>query len=52
MGLEIPDFDDGPGSPHNIGPKLVETAKTAENAGFSSLWLMDHFFQSDIFIAT
>lgn len=32
-------------SPHATSEKLVEIAKTAENAGFSSLWVMDHFFQ-------
>jgi len=44
IGLQIPCFD-WPGSPRNIGPKLVEIAKTADSAGFSSLWIMDHFFQ-------
>ena len=28
-----------------MGAKLVEIAKAAENAGFSSLWVMDHLFQ-------
>jgi len=36
---------DWPGSPENIGPRLVEIARTAEDAGFSSFWVMDHFFQ-------
>ena len=44
IGLQVPRFD-WPGSPQNIGPKLVEIAKTADRAGFSSLWVMDHFFQ-------
>jgi F420-dependent oxidoreductase-like protein len=44
IGLQIPRFD-WPGNPHNIGAKLAEIAKTAEAAGLSSLWVMDHFFQ-------
>jgi len=44
IGLQIPRFD-WPGSPENIGGKLVEIAKTADKVGFSSLWAMDHFFQ-------
>jgi F420-dependent oxidoreductase-like protein len=44
IGLQIPRFD-WPGSPRNIGAKLGEIAKTADDAGFSSLWVMDHFFQ-------
>ncbi|MEA3441256.1 MAG: LLM class F420-dependent oxidoreductase [Chloroflexota bacterium] len=44
IGLQIPRFD-WPGSPQNIGPKLVEIARAADRAGFSSLWVMDHFFQ-------
>jgi len=44
IGLQIPRFD-WPGSPQNIGQKLVEIAQTADKVGFSSLWFMDHFFQ-------
>lgn len=44
IGLQIYHFD-WPGSPQNIGSKLVEIAKAAEKMGFSSLWVMDHFFQ-------
>jgi len=44
IGLQVYHFD-WPGSPQNIGAKLVEIAKAAENAGFSSLWVMDHLFQ-------
>src|SRR5439155_5296997 len=28
-----------------IGPKLAEIAKTADDCGFASIWVMDHFFQ-------
>ena len=44
IGLQIYYFE-WPHSPQNIGAKLAEIAKTADNAGFSSLWVMDHFFQ-------
>ena len=44
IGLQIYHFD-WPGSPRNIDTKLVEIATTAENAGFTDLWVMDHFFQ-------
>ncbi len=44
IGLQIPRFD-WPDSPHNIGSKLIEIAKAADEAGFSSLWVMDHFYQ-------
>ena len=44
IGLQVYHFD-WPGSPENIGTKLVEIAKTAEDAGFYSFWVMDHFFQ-------
>jgi len=44
IGLQIYHFD-WPGSPENIGSKLIEIAQTAERAGYFSLWVMDHFFQ-------
>lgn len=44
IGLQIPNFT-WPGGPALIGPKLAEIAGTAEEAGFESLWVMDHFFQ-------
>jgi len=44
IGLQIPRFH-WPGSPENIGEKLTEIAKAADNSEFSSLWLMDHFFR-------
>jgi len=43
IGLQIYHFD-WSGSPQNTGVKLAEIAKTADAAGFSSLWVMDHFF--------
>jgi F420-dependent oxidoreductase-like protein len=44
IGLQIPNFT-WPGSPANLGGKLAEIARTADEAGFASLWVMDHFFQ-------
>jgi len=44
LGLQVVRFD-WPGSPANIGPKLGEIARAADEAGFASLWVMDHFFQ-------
>jgi F420-dependent oxidoreductase-like protein len=46
LGLQVIRFD-WPGSPANIGPKLAEIGKTADAAGFDSIWVMDHFFQMD-----
>jgi F420-dependent oxidoreductase-like protein len=28
-----------------MGPRLADIARTAEDAGFESIWVMDHFFQ-------
>ena len=44
IGLQIPYFT-WPGGPPELGPKLGEIARTAEDAGFSSVWVMDHYFQ-------
>ncbi len=44
IGLQIPNFT-WPGGPQEIHNKLAEIARTADEAGFSSLWVMDHFFQ-------
>jgi F420-dependent oxidoreductase-like protein len=46
IGLQIPKFT-WPGGAAELAPRLVEIAKTAEGAGFYSLWVMDHFFQLD-----
>ncbi len=47
IGLQIVRFN-WPGSPNNIGKKLAEIGKTADEVGFSSIWVMDHFFQIDM----
>jgi F420-dependent oxidoreductase-like protein len=44
IGLQIVRFN-WPGSPDNIGAKLAVIAQAADEAGFASLWVMDHFFQ-------
>jgi F420-dependent oxidoreductase-like protein len=44
IGLQIPNFT-YPGGTPVIGPRLAEVARTADEAGFASLWVMDHFFQ-------
>ena len=44
IGLQIPRFH-WPGGPADIAPKLAHIARTADEAGFSSLWVMDHLFQ-------
>jgi F420-dependent oxidoreductase-like protein len=44
LGLQVPSFT-WPGGPEQIGPTLARIARTAEDAGYDSIWVMDHFFQ-------
>ena len=44
IGLQIPNFT-WPGGPAEIAPRLAQIARTADDLGFASLWVMDHFFQ-------
>ena len=44
IGLQIPNFT-WPSGPQKLGSRLAEIARTADDAGFDSLWVMDHFFQ-------
>ena len=44
IGLQIPNFT-YPGGPPQLGPRLADIARTADEAGFYSVWVMDHFFQ-------
>ena len=44
VGLQIPRFT-WPGGDGEIGPRLAQIVKTADDAGFASIWVMDHFFQ-------
>ena len=44
IGLQVPRFN-WSGGTDNIGTKLAEIAGAADDAGFDSLWVMDHFYQ-------
>jgi F420-dependent oxidoreductase-like protein len=44
IGLNIPEFT-WTGGDAVIGPKLAEVARTADEAGFDQISVMDHFFQ-------
>jgi F420-dependent oxidoreductase-like protein len=44
FGLQIPSFT-WPGGPEQIGPTLARIVRTADDVGFDSIWVMDHFFQ-------
>jgi F420-dependent oxidoreductase-like protein len=44
IGLQIPSFT-WPGGSARLGARLGEIARRADEAGFASLWVMDHFFQ-------
>ena len=47
LGLQIPSFT-WPGGAEQIPSKLVRIGQAAEEAGFTSLWVMDHFFQIEM----
>jgi F420-dependent oxidoreductase-like protein len=44
VGLQIPDFT-SPGGPARLGSDLAAVARTADEAGFEFIAVMDHFFQ-------
>ncbi len=44
IGLQIPSFS-WDGGAASLAPKLAEIARTADEVGFRSIWVMDHFFQ-------
>jgi F420-dependent oxidoreductase-like protein len=44
LGLQISSFT-WPGGPQAIGPTLARVVRDADDAGFDSIWVMDHFFQ-------
>lgn len=46
LGLQIPSFT-WPGGPSELSPTLARIACAAYQAGFASLWVMDHFFQTE-----
>jgi F420-dependent oxidoreductase-like protein len=44
IGLQICSFT-WPGGPAAIGPTLARIVRQADEVGFDSIWVMDHFFQ-------
>ena len=44
IGLQIPDFS-SPAGPSRLGADLATVARTADEAGFEYISVMDHFFQ-------
>jgi F420-dependent oxidoreductase-like protein len=44
IGLQVPDFS-GAGGAERLGQQLALVARTADDAGFDSIAVMDHFFQ-------
>jgi F420-dependent oxidoreductase-like protein len=44
IGLQIPDFTN-PGGPARLGADLATVGRTADDAGFEFIAVMDHFFQ-------
>jgi F420-dependent oxidoreductase-like protein len=44
IGLQIPDFS-APRGPERLGAELATVARTADDAGFEYIAVMDHFFQ-------
>jgi len=47
LGLQIPSFA-WAGGPTKLAPMLQQIGQAAEDAGFASLWVMDHFFQIEM----
>jgi F420-dependent oxidoreductase-like protein len=44
LGLQIPRFRSA-GGPPQLASTLASVARAADDAGYASIWLMDHFFQ-------
>jgi F420-dependent oxidoreductase-like protein len=47
IGLQLPNFT-WPGGAAQMPGRLSQIARAAEDAGFYSLWVMDHFFQISV----
>jgi F420-dependent oxidoreductase-like protein len=47
IGLQVPDFT-WPNGPATMGADLARIARTADDAGFDSIAVMDHFFQISV----
>ena len=43
VGLNVANFA-APGGPAGLGAQLAGVARRAEDAGFESFWVWDHFF--------
>ena len=48
IGLQIPSFT-WPGGAAQIRGTLADIAHAADEAGFYSLWVMDHFFSDRLY---
>ncbi|MCO5197160.1 MAG: LLM class F420-dependent oxidoreductase [Anaerolineae bacterium] len=46
ISLQIPSFT-WPGGSAELAPRLKEIVQTADEGGFYSIWVMDHYFQLD-----
>ncbi len=46
IGLQIPSFT-WPGGTAELASRFADIAKTADDVGFDSIWVMDHYFQLD-----
>jgi F420-dependent oxidoreductase-like protein len=44
FGLQVPSFT-WPGGTRELAPTLARVVRTADEAGFDSIWVMDHLFQ-------
>ena len=44
FGIQIYSFS-WPGGAEAIGPTLARSVRTADDVGFDSIWVMDHFWQ-------
>ena len=47
LGLQIPIFT-WPGGARVLGTKLADIVRTADDAGYASIWVMDHHFQIEM----
>ena len=45
FGLQVPNFTFPGVDDQGLFPRVAEIAVTAEESGFDSLWVMDHFYQ-------
>lgn len=45
IGIQVADFSFVRDAPERLFPEVTAIARAAEDAGFSSLWVMDHFHQ-------